>query len=243
MSSFPDHFSGHAKLYAQARPTYPEGLIAELAALAPGRALAWDVGTGSGQAARMLARHFDHVHATDPSAGQIAEAEAHPGVTFGVEAAEQCSLGDASCDLVLAATALHWFDHDRFFPEAKRVLRPDGVLAAIGYDWFYVDPAVDALIGARLLKPLEPYWAAQNWLLIDGYRTLPFPGAELRLSPSAIHLAWTREQLEAYVRSWSAVQKLGEQTVRPAFAELSRIWPDQEPRHVVMPMLTRAVRL
>lgn len=191
----------------------------------------------------MLAQHFARVHATDPSAGQIGEAAPHERINFAVEPAESCSLSDASCDLVLAATALHWFDHPRFFAEAKRVLRPGGLLAAIGYDWFYVDPQVDALIGARLLKPLAPYWAAQNWLLIDAYRTLEFPGEEVRLTPSAIHLRWTREQLEAYVRSWSAVQRLGEDTTRPAFAELAALWPNDERRPVVMPMLTRCARL
>ena len=191
----------------------------------------------------MLARHFDHVFASDPSAGQLAHAASTPRVTYAVEPAEQCSLGDGSCDLVLAATALHWFKHEQFFREAKRVLRQGGLLAAIGYDWFYVDPEIDALIGRTLLKPLEPYWAANNWLLIDGYRTLPFPGEEVRMTPSAIHLSWTREQLEAYARSWSAVQKLGEPIVQHAFAELAHIWPDGEARHVTMPMLSRVTRL
>lgn len=240
---FADHFSGHAPLYASARPTYPASIISEIASLASGREQAWDVGTGNGQSARALAEHFSAVYATDASAAQIGQAEPHERVTFAVEPAETCGLPDGSCDLVLAAQALHWFDHPRFFAEARRVLRPGGLLAAIGYDWFYVDPEVDALVGSLLLKPLQPYWQAGNWLLIDGYRTLAFPGEEVRLAPSAIHLAWTREQLEAYVRSWSAVQKLGEATVAPAFAELAAIWPDSEPRHVVMPMLTRAARL
>lgn len=243
MSSFPDHFSGHSPLYAQARPTYPDSLIAELAALAPDRRQAWDAGTGNGQAARMLAGHFEQVFASDPSAGQIDHAAPYPRITYAVERAERCSLGDGSCDLVLAATALHWFEHQLFFDEAARVLRRGGLLAAIGYDWFYVNSEVDALIGSSLLKPLQPYWAAANWLLIDGYRTLPFPGEEVRVTPSAIHRHWTREQLEAYVRSWSAVQKLGEHIVRSAFAELGRIWPDAEARHVTMPMLSRVTRL
>ena len=40
MKAFTDLFSGHAKLYAAARPTNPDVVIDELAALAPGRALA-----------------------------------------------------------------------------------------------------------------------------------------------------------------------------------------------------------
>src|SRR5438067_13324255 len=120
-ASFPDLFSGHAALYARARPTYPESLIAEVAALAPGNKLAWDAGTGNGQAARLLARHFQRVHASDASAEQIAVAEPHPQINFAVEPAERCSLPDASCDLVLAAQALHWFDRDLFYAEVRRV--------------------------------------------------------------------------------------------------------------------------
>jgi len=241
--SFHDLFSGHAKLYAAARPTYPVSLIAEVAALAPGRALAWDAGTGNGQAARLLASHVERVHATDASAQQIDQAEPHPRIHFAAEPAERCSLGEGSCDLVFVGQALHWFDLERFYGEARRVLRPGGVLAAIGYSWFYVDPPVDEIVGRTLLKPLERQWASGNWLLIDGYRNIPFPGAEVRLTPSAVHLTWTREQLQAYVTSWSAVQKLGTSSVAAALDELGSVWPDDQPRHVLMPVISRAARL
>lgn len=243
MSSFPDHFSGHAKLYAQARPTYPESLIAETAALTSSCELAWDSGTGSGQAAHLLARHFAQVHATDASAQQIAASEPSERIHFAVEQAEHCSLPDGSADLVLAAQAMHWYDLNRFYAEARRVLKPGGLLAAIGYGWFYVDAEVDQIIGRTLLRRLQPHWQPGNWLLVDGYRSLSFPGEEVRLTPCAIHLAWTREQLEAYVRSWSAVQRLGPELVDQAFAELGCLWPDGQPRHVFMPVVTRAARL
>jgi SAM-dependent methyltransferase len=243
VSSFPDHFSGHADLYARARPTYPDSLIVELALLAPGRELAWDSGTGNGQAARLLARHFAHVHATDASAQQIAAAEPAENIHFGVEPAERCSLPDSSADLVVTAQAMHWYNLDRFYGEAQRVLRPGGLLAAIGYGWFYVDPIIDEIVGRTLLKPLEPVWAPGNWLLVDGYRTIPFPGQEVRLTPCAVHLVWSREQLEAYVRSWSAVQRLGSELVVEAFAEIAEHWPGEQPRHVFMPVVTRAARL
>jgi SAM-dependent methyltransferase len=242
-ASFPDLFSGHAALYASARPTYPKSLIAELATLAPGVKLAWDAGTGNGQMARLLARHFGRVHATDASTQQIAEAEPHPQIAFAVEVAERCSLEEASCDLVVAAQALHWFDLDLFYAEAQRVLRPGGLLAAIGYGWFFVDPVVDEIVGRGLLKPMEPLWASGNWLLIDGYRTIAMPGDEVRLPPCAMHLAWTREQLEAYVGSWSAVQKAGAELLTTAFAELAGVWPENEPRHVFMPVIIRAARI
>jgi hypothetical protein len=64
LMSFKDHFSTQASSYAKARPTYPRALFAELARLAPGRALAWDAGAGNGQAAVPLGERFERVVAT-----------------------------------------------------------------------------------------------------------------------------------------------------------------------------------
>ena len=77
--SFNDYFSMHAATYARMRPLYPPALFAELARLAPGCALAWDAGTGNGQAAIGLAAHFERVVATEPSAAQFHTASKPPG--------------------------------------------------------------------------------------------------------------------------------------------------------------------
>jgi len=76
MSGFADHFSATAAAYATFRPRYPDALFEWLAAIAPSRECAWDCATGSGQAASGLARHFEQVVATDPSAAQLAHAAA-----------------------------------------------------------------------------------------------------------------------------------------------------------------------
>src|SRR5215212_10896819 len=95
---FEDHFSGHSKQYAQHRPQYPDEIYAYLASIAPGRSLAWDCGTGNGQAALGLAKYFDKVHATDASAEQISLAYPHAKVDYRVEPAEHVSLTDSSVD-------------------------------------------------------------------------------------------------------------------------------------------------
>ncbi len=123
--SFKDHFSKQAADYAKFRPHYPTALFDWLAQQAPGRELAWDAGTGSGQVAVELARLFEKVVATDPSARQIDNAEAHARVEYRVEPAERSSLEPASVDLVTVAQALHWFDFPAFYAEAERVLNPD----------------------------------------------------------------------------------------------------------------------
>lgn len=246
--SFIDTFSGASGLYRRARPAYPPDLFATLAGLAPGRALAWDAGTGSGQAAIGLAAQFDSVRASDPSPQQIANAAPHARVAYAVEPAEAVSLEDGSADLVLAAQAMHWFDLERFYGEAARVLRPGGILAAIGYAWFYVDPAVDAAVEQALLAPLRPFWAPNNAILWDGYRGIAFPGEEIRIGQPAIHLDWSLGDFMDYVRTWSAVRALeaaeGEGALREARARVAEAWGDPEAkRHVVMPMQVRVSRL
>ena len=71
--AFKDHFSAVADAYAASRPEYPEALFDAIAVRVPGPANVWEPGCGSGQATRGLAARFAHVHASDPSARQIAQ--------------------------------------------------------------------------------------------------------------------------------------------------------------------------
>lgn len=245
-TGFIDRFSDAADRYRRSRPTYPDELFEALAELAPGRELAWDCGTGNGQAAVGLARHFAAVHATDPSPQQLAEAVPGHGITYGLEQAESVSLSDGSADLVLAAQSLHWFDRPRFYAEAQRVLKPGGVLAAVGYNWMYVDPVVDHAINTRILPLLEPYWAPQNAILWKGYQSIDFPGQELQLFAFAIYLDWSFDQARDYIANWSATRALvaarGEVAFKEAMRVIAPLWgPDA--RRVIMPLHLRAARL
>ena len=145
-TTFEDHFSSHSEKYAQSRPQYPEEIYAFLASLAPSRSLAWDCGTGSGQAAIGLAKYFDRVYATDASAEQISHAYQHEKVTYHAEPAEGVSLHNASADLVTVAVAIHWFNFDEFYAEVKRVLKPEGILAVWTYNAVEISAKIDALI-------------------------------------------------------------------------------------------------
>ncbi|HEY4757093.1 MAG TPA: methyltransferase domain-containing protein, partial [Chthoniobacterales bacterium] len=116
---FKDHFSGHAVDYAKFRPRYPHELFPYLAAISPGRDLAWDCATGNGQAAIELVRYFRSVVATDASAQQIENAEPHAQISYRIAPAEASGIDSHSADLIIVAQALHWFETDRFFPEAE----------------------------------------------------------------------------------------------------------------------------
>jgi SAM-dependent methyltransferase len=239
MSEFKDHFSGHADLYRAARPIYPEALFAWLAAQAPDRALAWDCGCGNGQASVALARHFARVVATDPSANQIADAEPCANVDYRVEAAERPSLAAGSASLVTIAQALHWFDHAAFNAQARRVLKPGGVIAAWAYsDCWVGEAAIDAIKDRLYVDLTGPYWPPERAHVEAGYTTLPFPFVEISAPSFPMLVAWNVDQLLAYFRSWSASQRYikarGEDPVGLIEADLRAAWGD--------PARTREVR-
>src|SRR5947199_2257524 len=67
------------------------------------------------------------------TAARASSVAPHANVEYRVAPAEQSGLPHESVALITVAQALHWFDRERFYAEAKRVLRPTGVLAAWAY--------------------------------------------------------------------------------------------------------------
>ncbi|MGZ8456392.1 MAG: class I SAM-dependent methyltransferase [Gemmatirosa sp.] len=243
---FRDHFSGHAGAYARARPTYPRALFTRLAALAPGRARAWDAGTGNGQAAVALAAHFDTVVATDPSAPQIASAVRHRRVTYAVATAESSGLATASCDLVTVAQALHWFDVPRFWDEARRVLRPDGIVAVWTYARLRAAPAVEAVVDV-LEDEVRPWWPPERAHVDSGYATLAFPFAAVPCDAPPMTVRWSRRALLDYLRTWSAVRRHaaahGRDAVDAIEAPLAAAWGRAARRTICWPLAIRVGRV
>lgn len=237
MTEFEDHFSRLADAYAAHRPGYPQALFAHLASLAPGRTLAWDCGTGNGQAAVALAEFFQRVYATDASADQIDKAFAHERVQYAVEAAENTSLVEGSVDLVTVGTAVHWFDFDAFYAEVRRVTKPGGVLAVWTYHLPIIEPAVDACLEHYYRETLAGYWPERIQYLEDRYRTLPFPFAEIEAPPFEAHALWHLEELVGFLSSWSATRKFAEQEGRHPLPdimdELEEAWGESEQRQRV----------
>ncbi|HRD64669.1 MAG TPA: class I SAM-dependent methyltransferase [Candidatus Competibacter sp.] len=243
--TFTDHFASVAADYAGFRPTYPAKLFAWLADIAPGRTLAWDCAAGSGQASRDLALHFERVVATDASSAQIAAAMPQPGVEYRVAAAEASGLPDAAVDLVAVAQALHWLDLDRFYAETRRVLKPGGILAVWSYGVLSVEGATaNAQVEAFYRDTVGPYWPPERRLVESGYRTLPFPFAEIPAPAFDMEAHWTLSELLGYIRSWSAtgryIAERGHDPVAPLATELSPLWtPPHDRRRVTWPLAVR----
>lgn len=245
MPTFNDHFSAHAALYAQARPTYPPELFAYLGSLLARRVLAWDVGTGNGQAAIMLAEHFDRVIATDASVEQISHAPARPRVEYRVAAAESADLEPASVDLITVAQALHWFDIDAFYANVRCVLVPDGLLAAWCYSLPHVSDAVDAVMMHLYRDITRPYWPKDRDHIESRYENIPFPFDELKPTPSfACRMTWTLANYMNYLTSWSGTQRYikvhGRDPLDLVRADLAAAWGNPDaPRTVTSPIHLR----
>lgn len=203
---FKDHFSGHSAEYREARPHYPSALFHFLAIVAPSTQLAWDAGTGNGQAAVPLASRFTTVVATDGSDEMLAQAERHPRVRY-EHATYRTSLADRSVGIVTVAQALHWFDVDAFIREVRRVLVPDGLLAAWCYTGPRISPDIDAIHDHFHQVIVGPYWPPERRHVEDGYRAIALPIDEYAVPPFEMVEDWTLAQFLGYVRTWSATRR------------------------------------
>jgi ubiquinone/menaquinone biosynthesis C-methylase UbiE len=225
-----DHFTPVAGQYASFRPSYPDELFDWLASVTPQRKQAWDCGAGSGQATAPLAARFEKVRGTDISAAQLASAPKLGNVEYRVSPAETSGLPDHSADLVTVAQALHWFDLAAFYAEVQRVLKPQGVIAAWGYNRFLIEqPELQRIIDLFYEDTIGPYWPAERVHVENEYRHLPFPFSRIHSPRFSLQKEWPREHLMGYLRSWSAVARFqaanGHDPVEALEKEVAQHWP------------------
>ncbi len=244
-SGFKDHFSVQSDAYQKYRPDYPPELFAWLAQEAPGRGLAIDVATGNGQAAVALARHFESVIATEPSAAQLRQARPDPRVEYRLEAAETISVPRASADLLVVAQAAHWFDWPQFCVEAVRVLRPGGVLAIWSYGDAGIADSIDPLIKSFSRDVVGPYWPRERRHVDEGYRDLILPFPAIETPAFDMPTLWDCASMLGYIDTWSSVRRHRARTGRDAqsllSAPLEAAWGNG-PRCVRWPLTLKAGR-
>ena len=227
--TFKDHFSGRANLYAQFRPHYPVELFDWVASLVSDHEVVWDCAAGNGQASVGLAKHFKRVIATDASEKQIAMAEPQDGIEFRVARSDASGLADHSVDMVTVAQAIHWFDHDSFYREAKRVMREDAAIVIWGYvDPIIDDPGLDRIVHNYNRGTIEKYWMPERDLILQELKTIPFPFREIAAPRFEMKHDWTLEQMAGYMRTWSATaayaKAIGSDPVASLEEELAPLW-------------------
>ena len=163
-------YGRHSDDYATHRPGPPDSFYERLdriAAIDGARAL--DLGTGPGTVALELARRGADVVGIDvapeqiSSARQVAEELELGGRTrFEVATAEDTGLETDTFGLVTACQCWHWFDGDAALAEARRVLRPGGVLAIVAYSYL-AEHSPLASETEELILELNPSWNMAGW--------------------------------------------------------------------------------
>jgi SAM-dependent methyltransferase len=240
---FKDHFSAQAADYAKFRPGYPLELFDYLGSIASSRQLAWDCGTGNGQAAGGLALVFDRVIATDASDKQIANAQSHERVDYCVAPAENSGIKSATIDLIMIAQALHWFDLNRFYAEARRALKPNGVLAASAYNLLHIEPAIDEVVNRYYYEVVGPFWPPER-KLVEQFADLPFPFHKVDAPKFEMIADWNLDHLLGYLGTWSSTQRFiaakGSDPLEQIMDELRSAWGNaKQTRHVLWPLTLR----
>jgi len=227
-----DYFSKQSGVYRRYRPGYPQSLFDYFFQHVGSGAYVWDCATGSGQAAVDLDHYASFVVATDRSKSQLSQAVAARKVCYVQANAESVPLADNSIDFVTIAQAVHWFDFDQFYGEARRVLKSGGFIAAWTYSFLSVLDQLGTGLGTIVRRfyhgVIGPYWPDERRWVDEHYRSIPFPFDEIIPPAFTIELEWCLDDILGYVESWSAVQRYKEHLGRdpmPSFAaDLSSSW-------------------
>jgi SAM-dependent methyltransferase len=241
---FKDLFSNHSQDYAKFRPRYPRSLFEYLGSICSERKLAWDCGTGNGQAATELAERFDKVIATDPSEQQLKNAERHPRIEYRQATAENSGMDSTSANLITVAQAFHWFRHQEFFSEVERVLIPGGPMVLMSYNMCTILPEVDRLIMYLYDDVLgDRYWEPERKHVENEYRDIPIPFQELSTPKFTMTARWSLEQLIGYLGTWSALQKFiranATNPLEDVYKPLKEAWGGETIREVSWPLSVR----
>jgi SAM-dependent methyltransferase len=130
MKRLSESFGAVAEAYDRGRPSYPADAVAWL--LDGDAKIVLELGAGTGKLTRQMVDLGHAVFATEKDPAMLAVLERRvPEVSAKVAGAEEIPANDRSVDVVVAAQAFHWFDHDVAIPEMARVLKPGGHVALV----------------------------------------------------------------------------------------------------------------
>jgi SAM-dependent methyltransferase len=132
-----ERFSNRVANYVKYRPHYPREVIGHLESKCglTHETIIADIGCGTGISSQLFLENCNHVIGVEPNAA-MREAAAEfladfPAFSLVAGTAELTTLDDLSVDMVIAATAFHWFDPVATRHECLRILRPGGHIVLI----------------------------------------------------------------------------------------------------------------
>lgn len=243
--SFKNYFSVQSAEYARFRPRYPRELYDFIFSHVHEKHTAWDVATGNGQVAMVLAEEFDRVIATDASENQIAHARQHRNIIYKVSTAENSGLPGDIANLITVGQALHWFDFEKFFHEVKRIARHGCFFAAWGYKLHHITPEVDKVTWRFYEQITGPYWPCERAYVDAQYDNIPFPFGLIEVPAFTLSWKWNMNELLGYLNTWSSTQLFIEERKHSPInlieADMLKAWGNpEEEKEVRWPIFVKA---
>lgn len=249
MKTIKDKFSKQAATYKKYRPHYPAALYQYLLSLDNQKISCWDCGTGNGQVASELSKHFQIVYATDISQRQLDHAKPAPNIIYQNQRAETTDFQDNQFDLITVGQAVHWFDFENFNREVKRVGKAGGHICIWGYGLLKINPQIDPLIQHFYEAIIGPFWNQERRHVDQAYQTVTFDFKELETPKDiAIQVEWTIDELSGYFNSWSGVQNYlekhpGSNPVEEVISTIKKVWKPNEAKIIRFPIFIRTGRI
>lgn len=242
-----DLFSTHSSDYAQFRPDYPDEVLEFIYQNCSNYERAWDVGTGNGQVASLLAERFREVEATDISQKQLESAFQQKNIHYSCQSAEKTHFPAANFELIIAAQAAHWFELEVFYQEVKRCAKPNGILVLMGYDRPRVSPEIDQIVDHFYFNTLGAFWDQERQHIDQHYRSFPFPFQEISFPLHYHELSWTLDHFLGYLNTWSALKHFekveGRNPLVAIRTDLQNLWKPEDFRKVRFPIFGRMGRI
>jgi ubiquinone/menaquinone biosynthesis C-methylase UbiE len=125
-----------ARLYEKFRLPYANEMVDDLLKQTGAISVVADIGSGTGQLARLFAANSTHIYAVEPDSAmrQVAAEvnKAYPNIQIVDGRAEQTTLPDNSIDLIVIGNAFHRFQPPAIH-ELLRILKSSGWVAVIFY--------------------------------------------------------------------------------------------------------------
>lgn len=238
-----DLFSRDSKQYAKFRPTYPEALYDFIFQHIHHKGVAWDVGTGNGQVAQVLANYFTKVYATDLSQQQLDEAVSLPAIQYLCCNEHDTPFQADTFDLITVGQAIHWFDFAKFYKEISRVAKKGALVAIWGYSLLQISDEIDSHIAQFYRHKVGKYWDAERKYVDEAYQTIPFPFQSIEVPSFQMEFSWNLYMLEGYLKTWSSVGKfIKEEKYNPVdefIDSLKPFWEEDEVKKIVFPIFMR----
>ncbi|KAK1422025.1 hypothetical protein QVD17_24866 [Tagetes erecta] len=256
-------FVKQAKQYSEARPRYPPEMFDFIASKTPCHDVAWDVGTGNGQAATSLVSIYKSVVATDTSKKQLEFAPKLSNIRYectspnmSMSELEEKIGPESSVDLVTVAQALQWFDLDTFYNQVKWILKkPSGVIAVWCYTLPNIDDEVDLVLQKSYMESKSYLVGLAREMIEDKFANIKFPfdpvaGCD-HTGPFEFQTKklMTLDELFTFIRSASPYQTAREQGVEllndGVIEEFKRAWKEDAncQKNVVFPVYLRIGKL